>query len=265
MKIAGVDGCHGGWVVAYYDDAEELKIKMCDVFRDILKSLMDYVIVVDMPIGLPELEEPEKGRRIADTEAKRELSCYGRGGAVFYAPAKKLIDALVTKGIDLSYSEYNHQKVCEISEEITHKRISLQTFGIIRKIIEVNSIPKEERLKVFEFHPEITWVKTCEIMDKIDNMKLPSKKDKDGIHKRIECLCGYLKKEYNTINTLIEQTRKNHCKDIAKDDIVDALSGLIVAKKISERIKENAIPDAIPKIQPKSNRSLPLPQHILLN
>ena len=241
MKIAGVDGCHGGWIVASCINENKPEIIFFSKFKDILVKLQDYdVLTVDMPIGFCSVKS-NNGKRPADQMAKKSLG--KRGGSVFYAPAKEVMEELLSKKIDLEYNDTNYKKVCCIFKRITQKKVGKQTFGIIKKMMEINSIPLENMKNVYEFHPEITWIKSCGL-ENLDNNTLKSKKNHEGKEQRINCLEKCLGVNKECINNLIEMSRNNRKKDISKDDIIDALSGLIVARRIYDNyyqtIPENA-------------------------
>ena len=239
MKIAGVDGCHGGWVVASRIDDKHLPtIRIFDRFEGILNSFSDYVIVVDMPIGLA---SREKGKRDADVKAKSILTEVKRGGSVFYPPVKEVIERVMKKPELVSYNERNYVAVCEISNKLTNRKLSRQSFGILRKIVEINSVKANN---VYEFHPEIVWVKTCGFR------QLDYKKSKTGEEQRLKCLSDKLNIQQNTLLTLIADSRRGKSKDVSRDDIIDALAGLIVAKRIYKKESKTLPPKAgeLPRI-----------------
>ena len=265
MKIAGIDGCHFGWVVASRINESIPKIQLFKDFQSILNSFADFdVIVVDMPIGLVKKDytpnnilqnNPKNGRRDADIIAKRILSEFGRDGSVFYTPELEVVDYLIANNVDLGYG--NYENVSNVFQEIVSHKISKQTFGIIKKIIEINSIVTNNVTNIYEFHPEITWIKTCGMK------KLDSKKSKDGKRQRLESLTDKLPKiRRDTLENLIYRSSYKKSKDVSKDDIIDALSGLLVAEKIFNGLKNNDKIDAIPELTPEERFSLPLQQHI---
>ena len=237
MKIAGVDGCHFGWVVASRIDENMPEIQLFENFQSVLEKYRDYdVIVVDMPIGLASSKENIE-RREADIEAKKILSETGRGGSVFFPPTKEVIDDLPIQ--KLVYNDDNYKEACRISKEKTGRKISRQAFGLLKKIKEITEIAdKDDKVmkNVLEFHPEITWYLTCGMRN------LSYKKTKEGFQQRHSCLCSSLKIDSKDLSCLIDTTRENRCNDVAKDDIIDALSGLIVAKRIFDK-DSKIIPD----------------------
>ncbi len=227
MMIAGVDGCHGGWVVAMRKDEATLpEIQIYETFGDVLENLHSYTIVVDMPIGLANIRE---GKRKADVEAKSILTQVKRGGSVFYPPVKEVIERVIEKPELVSYNERNYEAVCAMSYELTNRKLSRQTFGILRKIVEINSVKTKN---IYEFHPEIVWVKTC------GARQLDYKKSGKGEEQRIKYLSQWLDIPQNDLRTLIADSRRGQCKDVSRDDIIDALAGLLVAKRICNHESE---------------------------
>src|SRR5207248_318782 len=78
--LAGVDGCRGGWVVAWDGGLEVLP-----TFADIVARRFDLVLV-DIPIGLL-----DTGPRRCDVEARSLIGA--RRSSVFPAPSRHLLRA----------------------------------------------------------------------------------------------------------------------------------------------------------------------------
>lgn len=79
MRVAGVDGCRGGWIALVLDSGGVSEL----VFRETLAELVALgadVVAVDIPIGLPRTGT----RRLADVEARRFVG--PRRSSVFFAP-----------------------------------------------------------------------------------------------------------------------------------------------------------------------------------
>jgi predicted RNase H-like nuclease len=138
MTIAGVDGARGGWLAAILDgDRIDL------AFAETLASLVDDrtldLILVDVPMGLP-----DRGPRGADLEARRLLR--DRHSSVFPAPLRPILAA----------KTWN--EACEIRFGIEGKRCSKQTFAIMDKIAEVDSLMTPAlQERVIEAHPEVSF------------------------------------------------------------------------------------------------------------
>jgi predicted RNase H-like nuclease len=164
MTIAGVDGTRGGWLAATLDgDRIDL------MFVETLASLVDDrrldLILVDVPIGLP-----DRGPRGADLEARRLLR--DRHSSVFPAPIRPMLAA----------KTWN--EACEIRFAIEGKRCSKQTFAIMDKIAEVDSLMMPAlQERVIEAHPEVSFT--------LANRLVPMKERKassGGRRQRIELL-----------------------------------------------------------------------------
>jgi predicted RNase H-like nuclease len=80
MIHAGVDGCRGGWVVATDEG-----MMVVQRFAQVL-GLVDGIVAVDMPIGLP-----ETGMRACDRECRVRLG--PRRSSVFPAPHRPSLAA----------------------------------------------------------------------------------------------------------------------------------------------------------------------------
>jgi predicted RNase H-like nuclease len=126
VRVAGVDGCRAGWVVA--DDAGVVVVAS---FADVL-ALSHDVVGVDIPIGL--LSEP--GPRACDVEARRLLG-RPRASSVFPAPPRA---ALAWR----SWADASG--------------LSRQAFNLLAKIGEVDALMTPSlQDRVFEVHPEVSF------------------------------------------------------------------------------------------------------------
>src|SRR5262249_61929142 len=86
--FAGVDGCRGGWVVAFARrQSGELRVRVVPRFADVLAAPeAPAVIAVDIPIGLP-----ETGGREADRIARSFVGM--RRSSVFPVPSRRAVYA----------------------------------------------------------------------------------------------------------------------------------------------------------------------------
>ena len=126
--VVGVDGAPGGWVAATRQG-----VRGFASFRALLDAFPDASIFVDIPIHL--LAEGASGYRACDREAKRALG--PRGGSVFVPPVRRqlaLADEPYRAGLGLS----------------------VQTYGILMKIREVDAFREDPRLH--EAHPELAFL-----------------------------------------------------------------------------------------------------------
>ena len=218
--VAGVDGCRGGWIIVYSNN----NLLQGEMLKDI-NELLDFQrrvniarIAIDIPVGLP---AKEKIYRNVDKKAKELLK--ERSSSVFFAPIAELVKYK---------EEYDYQKdykeICEESIRLTGKKISRQIFCIFNKLQDVEK-HKDRMIKngFIEFHPELCW----------KNIN-SSKKKASGYKERLKEIASELNMAEEEVDNFIKSIRNNRCKIIAKDDVIDALCGLIVAKKyLTESIK----------------------------
>ncbi|MBC7106589.1 MAG: DUF429 domain-containing protein, partial [Firmicutes bacterium] len=129
MALAG-----GDWDAAVFPDVASLWQR----FRGAA------LILIDVPIG-PRDCGPEE--RACDVEARRLLG-RPRGSSVFRAPCRPAV-----------YAD-SYREASEINQRLTGKRLPRQTWGIARKIREVDEFltrDGEARLRIVETHPEVCF------------------------------------------------------------------------------------------------------------
>jgi predicted RNase H-like nuclease len=98
------------------------------------------VVGVDIPIGLP-----DSAPRQADVLARTRLP-QGRKSAVFPAPARAAVAAKT------------HPKASAANRAATGVGLSIQAFGLIPKILEVDAFVRSPKpCRVVEVHPEVSF------------------------------------------------------------------------------------------------------------
>lgn len=214
MVFIGVDGCSQGWFTVLLKEENKWEI---NVFSDIF-SLWDEVwqnygknssIFIDIPIGL---KEDGNGRQ-CDLEARKILG-RPRSSSVFPTPCRQIINI----------RDYDQASI--VNKRITGKGISLPTWHIIHKIREVDNLMLESRnarQQIREIHPEICFWSFAG-----RPMKFYKKeKNEIGFHERRKVL----EEVYPTTNSIVHNALATYKrKDVAKDDILDALSAVVTAK-----------------------------------
>ena len=111
----GVDGCRGGWVAS---SAEE-PILFFQTFEEILEKYENKIILIDLPLGLPETE------RDLDRSARQSFDV--QPSSLFSVPCRDAIYA------------GSYEEACELNEKKTGKKISKQVWNIGPKIREVDT------------------------------------------------------------------------------------------------------------------------------
>lgn len=215
--FVGVDGCRAGWFAVILNEKYERDRKWeMGIFPD-FSSLVNFLkkeykeaeplILIDIPIGL---KNGGNGERLSDFEARRVLQT--RKSSIFPVPCREAV-----------YAE-SYEEACELNEKLTGKRISRQAWNIVPKIRDVDSFLIENekiREKVREVGPEICFQAFAGLPMK------NSKKSEEGFLERKQIL----EKTYPSTDELIKAALSNYRrKDLAKDDILDALVTALTAK-----------------------------------
>jgi predicted RNase H-like nuclease len=129
-RVAGIDGCRGGWLVA---TAAGIRMSAQLDLRDMALA------GVDMPMGLT-----DGPRRECDTAARKFL---GRGGSsVFPAPPRAILDCA------------DYGTALALARATTGRGISRQTFHISAKVAELDRMIRSGvDCRLVEVHPECSF------------------------------------------------------------------------------------------------------------
>jgi predicted RNase H-like nuclease len=212
MYVVGVDGCRYGWVAVILNLDSGYEIAIFRTFGELWQALPDSVqILADIPIGLKEDDAQE---RRCDKEARAKLRPYGN--SVFPAPRRPTI-YFQAKNPD-------YRKVNDFQKELCGKGLSQQTCAIIPKIRQVDELllkDQEARRKIREVHPEVCfWALNC------CKPLTYRKKRAEGFGERVQLL----KRVYPQADKVVAAAcAKFKGKDVARDDIVDALAAAVTA------------------------------------
>lgn len=203
--VAGVDGCKGGWLCVAEAPDGNLRGLVSTMLRDLLESLRGLqVMAVDIPIGLP-----DHGARAADLEARALLG--PRRNSVFPAPVRSVLRAQI------------YEEACERSFSACGQRLSVQQWGIVRKIREVDDLLSAEdsmRGVVKEVHPEL-----CFFAWSGRPMAHP-KKHRDGRAERRALIDRLWPRGWDAVRA---DLKRDHFGD---DDLADAFAALWTARRI---------------------------------
>lgn len=143
-RLAGVDGCRGGWVVAHLE-AGVVRFEVVADFADVLRVTTEAAIVaVDMPIGLPERVGP--GGRGPDGAARRVLGA--RQSSVFSVPARAAV----------ACTDYRDACTAALAHSHPPRAVAKQCFHIFPKIREIDALMTPAlQARVVEAHPEVAF------------------------------------------------------------------------------------------------------------
>jgi predicted RNase H-like nuclease len=212
--FVGVDGCRAGWLAIGLETKDSWQV---NIFPD-ASSLWDYhrrasLILIDIPIGL---KTEGRAERRCDPEARRLLG--PRRSSVFPAPCRSAAYAN-------SYLE-----ACDINECLTGRRLSRETWNIIPKIREVDRLllsTPSAKSRIRESHPELCfWALAGHPME------YPKKRPEGQLEREKVLTSIYPQTAEAMAHTLSTFKRK----DVARDDILDALSIAVTAMMGRQRL-----------------------------
>ena len=203
--FVGVDGCRAGWLAIGLDAQGSWRV---NVFPNV-SSLWEHhreasLILIDIPIGL---KTEGRAERRCDPQARRLLG--PRRSSVFPAPCRGAIYAS------------SYQEACDVNQRLTGKRLSVENWNIIPKIREVDCLLSDDaaaRDVIREIHPELCfWGLAGRPMQH-------AKKRSEGLSERTRLLQSIYPQTANLINHVLSTYRR---KDVARDDILDALAAAV--------------------------------------
>lgn len=213
MKYLGLDGCKAGWFLTGFNDDGFGSFGILKHISE-LDNYLDSaeVILIDIPVGL-RTKHPDE--RLCDKAARAVLQP-GRGSSVFPAPSRCALDSE-------TYEDASRQ-----NRKCTGRGLSKQTFGILPKIREVDEYLSgcEKKTIIHEMHPEICFWALNDRRPMAYN-----KKKKEGYEQRLDVLTKYYAGARNIIELAMTQYKR---KEVARDDIVDALVGGVTAMNSSQ-------------------------------
>ncbi|WP_411360353.1 DUF429 domain-containing protein [Pseudidiomarina salilacus] len=219
----GIDGCKSGWFYLAFNGAET-KLGIVGKIEDLFTALDQITqVFIDIPIGLNDSGAEE---RACDKLARKILK--PRGSTVFPAPVRPCLNA------------ETYTMACRISETLTGKKISQQAFHIFRKIREVDELLQKQpqlRSVIHEVHPELGF---CVLNS--GKPLLSPKKTAQGIEDRLSLLEEFIPNARELYANALAQYRR---KELARDDIVDAMMGLCIA--CAPRDALETLPNPAPK------------------
>jgi len=214
-RIVGIDGCPAGWIaaIAPADNLIDVTIRVFAHFGDIVEQGPFARIAVDMPIGLPERAGP--GGRGAEKAVRPFLGA--RKSSVFSVPARRAVYAP------------DYETAC--NESLDHsdppRKISKQSYCIFPKIRELDGLLRDNPDLVnivHEVHPELAFWRMNGDKPLGTPKKMQGKPYSVGLDERRKLLISA---------GVSEAIVSAKCpRGAAIDDMLDALAGLVIAKRI---------------------------------
>jgi predicted RNase H-like nuclease len=206
FQVAGIDGCKAGWFAAIAsatkasetDTSCEFNLKnvfIARTFAEVLSKTVDCLLVcVDIPIGLSDGSEP----RACDCLARSMLS--GRANSVFPAPIRP---CLLAK---------DYETASKISFERTGKKLTKQSFALMKKIREVDGLMTPElQNRVREIHPEVLfWALNGQKPIELNKKTVAGQAQRHNL----------LQRNFTGIDSILVRAPVSGC---AMDDVLDAI------------------------------------------
>jgi predicted RNase H-like nuclease len=229
MAYIGVDACKKGWFAVKLGSRDNWKIGIFNSVDDLWNLWNPFsIIFIDIPIGLP-----NSGRRACDIEARKKLG--KRGSSVFAAPCREALEAKT------------YRQACRINKRVNGVKLSIQTWNICSKIREIDTWLRNNptvQSKVRESHPELCFWAMAGGQPMVYTKKKP-----EGFEER----WVILKRIYPHTEAIVELALgRFRRKDLARDDILDAIALAVSARCPAELIK------TIPADPPRDKKGLPM-------
>lgn len=229
FMFVGVDGCGKGWFTVILKENNGYEVNLFENVKELYSYYNNAaLILIDIPIGLREKGNEE---RCCDKEARKLLG--KRASSIFPAPCRPAIHA----------DTYEEAK--KINKKNTGRKMSYQTWNIIRKIRDVDELllkDKSARLRIKEIHPEICFWALAN-----KNPMEHSKRTEEGFKERKQVLHSIFHLTNDIINDAESEYKRN---EVARDDILDALSAAVTAML--------GINGTIPKMPQFDSHGLPM-------
>lgn len=166
-RVAGIDGCRAGWVVAAGAAGDTPVVSVRADLGTVLGALdRDELAVagIDMPIGLAD----GPGGRACDREARAVLG--RRAVTVFSPPPRAALDAP------------DYPSALAVSRAVTGKGITKQAWNLAPRLREVDrAVTTARRDRLVEVHPEVAFAVLA-------GAPLPPKRSAAGREARIGAL-----------------------------------------------------------------------------
>jgi len=225
--LVGIDGCKAGWVAVIGNRDAVPSVGVFASFAALLAAHSDdAVVVVDMPIGLPEFSQ--RGGRGPEALVRPLLG--QRQSSVFSIPSRAAVYADTDEFTTIEAWYAAHRRASDVAKTTSDppRGVSIQAFGIFSKIREIDAllIARPDLCgRVFESHPEVAFCR----LNGDRAMQLP-KKIKGAINpagmaerKALLCRHGYER-------AFLDQAPP---RGAAADDFLDAAAMMLIAGRIA--------------------------------
>lgn len=224
MKYIGIDGCKAGWVVWSVKQAQP-QCQIVTQLAEVTQLLMNSTALIDIPIGYSDEKTPD---RLCDKAARKFLSPR-RSASVFPVPSRQA-----------AYAN-DYAQACEVNLLLLGRKLSKQTWFILPKVVEVETLLAETPTLTFrESHPEVVFAA-------LQGSPLEySKKTEPGQAERIKLIRAIAPDWVEALLTKLSETKT---KQAHRDDIIDAFVLMLIAAKANTLSTLPQQPDRDPQGQ----------------
>lgn len=216
-KFIGVDGCKAGWFFVAIGPGDDVEVGIFETIENLWQTHSEAKwILIDIPIGLPSIGIKA---RPCDKAARQVLSPK-RHHSIFSPPCREALGA------------ETYPEACKINQQVCGRKISKQVWHISRKIKEVDDLIVAHSIaqkNIREAHPEICFWALAG--------KTPMthyKKSPEGEAERFAVLKKYFVQSSAVIKAALDRYSR---KQLARDDIHDALANAVTAVRLDARIE----------------------------
>ena len=204
--VAGIDACKAGWVAVVASASGYEHADVAPTMSELASRLEVEVLAIDIPIGLPDSAEP----RSADEAARNILG--RRSGTVFSVPPRAVLEA------------EPYAAAYQLSLALTGRGITVYTYGLRAKILEVDSWRDQELRIVREVHPEVSFRVLADSLGV--GPPASSKKSWAGVAQRMDLIRGA---------GLEVPADIGRAGSVGADDVLDAAVAAWTARRVAHK------------------------------
>jgi predicted RNase H-like nuclease len=224
--VVGVDGCPGGWIAVWRQKDGQPSVQVFAAFAALIATFPDdAIIVVDMPIGLPDFSQ--RGGRGPEALVRPLLG--QRQSSVFSIPSRAAVYAETAPFTTVEEWYAAHRRASEVAMRTSDppRGVSIQAFGIFPKIREIDVLMRERpdlREWVIESHPEVAFTRLNGGQPMLLPKKIKGMANPDGMEERKALLC-----RHGYDRAFLDRKPPAGAKP---DDFLDAACMMLVAGRI---------------------------------
>lgn len=222
--VAGVDWAHTGWLAVYFENGCYDGYAFEPTFNDLWDNRKTpSLVLVDVPIGLPEDKESLAVREKLDSLAR---SVTKRPSSVFPVPSRE--------ACKLAFQdEASYDTVVEQNEKDLDKGLSWQSYYIAKGIGEIDDFLREnESAKewIIEAHPEVCF------RGILGHPLEYGKNSAAGTGERLLALQSLIDNPEKTLERVTVDLH-GESSDIEIDDVIDAIGLALTASRGKEELE----------------------------